>query len=66
MRQSLTRFADKLNKKTDSVLSLTATPISGKRARCSSSSDMQEEKETQTGIIKMSSNISLEQIFNDC
>ena len=65
VQQSITRFADNLNKKTDSVLSLTATLISGEKARCSISPNMQEEKKPQAGILKMSSNISLEQIFNE-
>ena len=61
VQQSKTRFVDKLNKKTDSVSLLTITSISGKRARCSSSPDMQEEKETQAGNIKSHLyNISLE------
>ena len=33
--------------------------------RCSSSSNMQEKKESQADILKMASNISLEQIFNE-
>ena len=60
MQQSITRFVDNLNKKTDFALSVMATPISGKRARCSSSPNIQEEKEPQADILKMSSNISLE------